>query len=61
MQVSTHLGETDSSRLFTEALTAEVKAVLAYETPLVGAEAAKQVKGESARRRKGPPGKHAHH
>jgi len=34
------LGETDGSRLFTEALTAEVKAVLADEASLVSAEAA---------------------
>lgn len=34
------LGETDSSRLFTEALTAEVESVLADETGLVSAETA---------------------
>ena len=34
------LGETDSSGLFTETLTAEIEAVLANETSLVGAEAA---------------------
>ena len=37
---NTHLLETDGSRLLAEALTAEVKAVLADETSLVGAEAA---------------------
>ena len=36
----THLVETDGGRLLAEALTAEVKAVLADETGLVGAEAA---------------------
>ena len=36
----TYLDETDGSRLFTEALTAEVKTVLADETGLVRAEAA---------------------
>ena len=35
-----HLLETDGSSLLAEALTAEVKAVLADETSLVGAEAA---------------------
>ena len=35
-----YLGKTDSGSLLTEALTAEVKAVLADETSLVGAEAA---------------------
>lgn len=35
-----YLGETDSSRLFTEALTAEVESVLADETGLVSAETA---------------------
>ena len=35
-----YLGETDGGSLLTEALTAEVKAVLADETSLVGAEAA---------------------
>jgi hypothetical protein len=34
------LDETDGSRLFTEALSAQVKAVLADETGLVGAETA---------------------
>jgi len=37
--ISSCLGEANSSRLFTEALTAEVKTVLADETCLVGAEA----------------------
>lgn len=36
----THLEETDGRGLLTEALTAEVEAVLADETSLVGAEAA---------------------
>ncbi|CAG8731607.1 6495_t:CDS:2, partial [Acaulospora colombiana] len=36
----THLDETDGSALFTEALTAEVKSVLANQTSLVGAVAA---------------------
>ena len=39
-QRETYLLETNSSRLLTEALTAEVKAVLADDTRLVGAEAA---------------------
>ena len=39
-QEFSHLGETDSSRLFTETLTAEIEAVLADETSLMGAEAA---------------------
>ena len=38
----TYLDETDSSRLFTEALTAEVKTVLADETGLVSAETAEK-------------------
>ena len=36
----TYLDETDSSRLFTEALTADVETVLADQTGLVGADAA---------------------
>lgn len=36
----THLVETDSSSLLTEALTAEVEAVFSDETSLVGAQAA---------------------
>lgn len=36
----THFAETDSSRLFTEALTAEVKSVFADDTSLVGAQSA---------------------
>lgn len=36
----THLDETDSSRLLTEALTAKVKTVLADKTSLVSAKAA---------------------
>ena len=38
----TYLDETDGSRLFTEALTAEVKTVLADETSLVSAETAEK-------------------
>ena len=38
--VGAYLGEADGGSLLTEALTAEVKAVLADETSLVGAEAA---------------------
>ena len=37
---ATHLGEPDGGGLLTEALTAEVEAVLADETSLVGAQAA---------------------
>lgn len=37
---TTHLGETDLSALLAEALTAEVKSVLADETGLVGADTA---------------------
>jgi len=38
---STHLGETNRCRLFTEALTAKIKTVLANETSLMGTQAAK--------------------
>lgn len=38
--ITTHLDESDGSRLLTETLTAEVDTVLADETSLVGAEAA---------------------
>ncbi len=37
----THLDETNGSRLFAEALSAEVKTVLADETSLVGTETAR--------------------
>ena len=43
----THLGEADRLRFLAEALTAEVEAVLADETSLVGAEAAAK-RGRSA-------------
>ena len=39
-QEFSHLGETDSSRLLAETLTAEIEAVLANETSLMSAEAA---------------------
>ena len=39
----THLHETDGSRLLTEALTTEVKAVLADETSLVRAQTAEKL------------------
>lgn len=38
----TYLDETDGGRLFTEALTAEVKTILANETGLVSAETAEK-------------------
>lgn len=38
--LAAHLCETDSSRLFTEALTAKVKTILANETSLVSTQAA---------------------
>jgi hypothetical protein len=49
----THLDESNGGGFFAEALTAEVKAVLADETSLVGAEAAvPRVKKPSPRRQR---------
>lgn len=39
----THLDKTDGSRLFTEALPAEIKSILADKTSLMGTEAATKI------------------
>ena len=41
-----NLGETDGGGLFTKTLTAEVKAVFADDTSLVGAQTAEEAHGE---------------
>jgi len=49
---STNLGETDGGGLFTETLTAEVKAVFADETSLVGTETAEEARVRNSFRKK---------